>query len=54
MPNQEFRQIMPTIGDGLGYLLVAHEANHLGQLSAWRRAMGMPSTWNSLVSRPLK
>ena len=42
MPNDEFREIMPTIGDGLGYLLVAHEANHLGQLSAWRRAMGMP------------
>jgi hypothetical protein len=41
--NEEFRQIMPTVGDGLAYLLVSHEATHLGQVSAWRRAMGKPS-----------
>ena len=41
MPDEEFRQIMPTVGDGLAYLLVSHEATHLGQLCAWRRAMGM-------------
>jgi len=26
----------------LGYLMVFHEADHLGQLAAWRRAMGWP------------
>jgi len=44
-PDEEFRQIMPTVGDALGYLLVSHEATHLGQLSAWRRAMGMGSVF---------
>ncbi len=42
MPNEEFRQIMPTIGDGLMFLLGTHEAGHLGQITAWRRAMGLP------------
>jgi hypothetical protein len=42
MPNEEFRQIMPTIGDGLMFLLGNHEAGHLGQIAAWRQALGMP------------
>lgn len=42
-PDDAFREIMPTVGDGLQYLLVAHEATHLGQLSCWRRTMGLPS-----------
>ncbi len=42
-PDEEFRQLMPTIGDGLTYLLVSHEATHLGQICAWRRAIGLPS-----------
>ena len=42
MPNEEFRQIMPTIGDGLMFLLATHEAGHLGQITAWRRAMELP------------
>lgn len=40
-PDEEFRQIMPTVGDALGYLLVLREATHLDQLCAWRRAMKM-------------
>jgi hypothetical protein len=31
-----------TVGLMLAHLLTTHEAAHLGQLSAWRRAMGMP------------
>lgn len=31
-----------TILHALIYLLVFHEAEHLGQVAAWRRAMGMP------------
>lgn len=33
---------LPTIGDQVAHLMSIHEAMHLGQLSAWRRMMGMP------------
>jgi DinB superfamily len=42
MPDEGFRQMMPTIGDGLTFILNGHIAMHAGQLSAWRRANGMP------------
>lgn len=29
-----------TVGDTLAHLMTTHEMMHLGQLSAWRRAMG--------------
>lgn len=41
-PNQT--GILPqldTLGDLLAHVLTAHEAMHLGQLSAWRRQMGL-------------
>ncbi len=41
-PNEDFRQIMPTIGDALVFILGTHEAVHLGQLTSWRKAMGLP------------
>jgi len=31
----------PTVGEQLVNLMIKHESFHLGQLSAWRRAMGM-------------
>lgn len=43
MPIERIRSRFPTVGDMLLYLMTAHEAIHLGQLSAWRRAMGLPS-----------
>jgi len=33
---------MPTAGHALGYLMLGHQGIHLGQLSAWRRVVGMP------------
>jgi hypothetical protein len=33
---------MPTLGDLLAHLMTTHPASHLGQLSAWRRTMGLP------------
>lgn len=33
----------PTVGDLVLYLMTTHEATHLGQLSAWRRAMNLPN-----------
>lgn len=35
-----FEAELPTVGDMAGFLLVAHLNIHLGQLSAWRRAIG--------------
>lgn len=41
-PIERWRSLHPTIGDMLVTLMVKHESAHLGQLSAWRRAMGLP------------
>jgi uncharacterized damage-inducible protein DinB len=42
VPTEEpFRSVIPTIGAMLVLMLTNHEAVHLGQLSAWRRATGM-------------
>lgn len=41
--NPAFAQRFPTIADALIHLMAGHEAVHLGQLSAWRRAQGLPA-----------
>ncbi|HEX4147317.1 MAG TPA: DinB family protein [Pirellulales bacterium] len=41
-PPERMRSRFPTLGHLLIALLTSHEAGHLGQLSAWRRAMGLP------------
>lgn len=38
-----WRERFPTVGHACVYLMTTHEATHLGQLSAWRRAGGRPS-----------
>ena len=40
-PDEGTRKHFPTIGDFVEYLLAAHEAGHIGQLAAWRRALGL-------------
>lgn len=42
-PNERARERFPTVGDYAVTLMTTHEAGHLGQLAAWRRAMGLPS-----------
>lgn len=37
------RELFPQLGGLLGFYVTAHAHGHLGQLSAWRRAMGMPA-----------
>jgi hypothetical protein len=39
---ERWRERFPTAQAIAVHLLVKHFATHLGQLSAWRRAMGMP------------
>lgn len=41
-PIERQREKHPSIGDMIVTLMVKHEMGHLGQLSAWRRAMGLP------------
>ena len=43
-PDEKTRKFFPTVGDFVDYLLTAHEANHIGQLAAWRRAMGLAAS----------
>ena len=38
-----WQQAMPTVDVALGYLMLHHEAVHLGQLSGWRRVQGLAS-----------
>ena len=39
--NERLRRLFPLKGDSLLGLITTHESFHIGQLSAWRRAMGM-------------
>jgi uncharacterized damage-inducible protein DinB len=41
-PNPKLRTMLPTVGVAMVHILTSHHALHLGQLSAWRRALGMP------------
>ena len=43
-----FDSYMPTVMDVVLFMCTIHEAMHLGQLSAWRRAMGLPSALGAL------
>lgn len=42
-PNESWRDRFPYAGSALNFLLMGHPMMHLGQVSAWRRAMGLPS-----------
>ncbi len=36
-----FKEMFPTVGGVTAFLLTDHTSIHLGQISAWRRAMGL-------------
>lgn len=38
-----YREECPTVGDLVAHLMTTHAFLHLGQLSVWRRMMGLPS-----------
>ena len=41
LENPSRRERFGTVGAFLAYLLLAHQQTHLGQISAWRRCMGL-------------
>jgi hypothetical protein len=43
-----FSKLMPTLFDNVIFMCITHEAMHLGQLAAWRRAMNLSSALGSL------
>jgi hypothetical protein len=42
-PVEFIRRPIPTVGDLVAHLLSTHIAGHVGQLSAWRKAAGLPA-----------
>ena len=40
-PNEEFRRMMPTVGNAIVFLITSHYAVHLGELAVWRKAIGL-------------
>ena len=40
--NPRMKDALPTIQDGVAFLLTGHLGVHLGQLSMWRRMIGLP------------
>ena len=40
--NARTKDALPTIKDGVAFLLTGHLGVHLGQLSTWRRMIGLP------------
>lgn len=41
-PDESYRVVFPTIRHAITQVLVGHTANHIGQVSVWRRAMELP------------
>ncbi|MBL9147226.1 MAG: DinB family protein [Phycisphaerae bacterium] len=39
------RELFPTIGGVVNFLFVGHTQSHLGQISVWRRVMGLGSVF---------
>jgi hypothetical protein len=37
------RELFPTVGAAVNFYLIGHVQVHMGQISAWRRAMGLPA-----------
>jgi hypothetical protein len=45
LPDERYRHIFPSVGHAVLHILTVHAAYHVGQVAAWRLAMGL-----SLVS----
>jgi len=46
-PDETYLEVFPTIRHALTQVLVAHTAFHIGQVSVWRKAMGLPQMLRS-------
>lgn len=48
-PDESYRDVFPSIRHALTQVLVGHTGYHVGQLTLWRKAMGLP-----LMGRPFE
>lgn len=42
MTNPRMKEALPTVKEGLSFLLTGHPGIHLGQFTTWRRLIGLP------------
>lgn len=42
-PDAALRALFPTVRHALTQVLVGHTANHVGQVTVWRKLMGLPA-----------
>ena len=47
LPDPNASGLFSTLGDVMIYALVSHTALHVGQLTAWRRAMALPLIYDA-------
>lgn len=40
-----YKEMFPTVGSAVAFIISPHAMSHLGQVSAWRRFMGLPSAF---------
>jgi hypothetical protein len=41
-PNPRMKEVLPTLRENAAFILTGHLGVHLGQLSSWRRLIGLP------------
>jgi hypothetical protein len=41
LPDVRYRHLFPTLGHAVSHVLTSHAAVHVGQVSVWRRVVGM-------------
>ncbi|HUT93799.1 MAG TPA: DinB family protein [Thermoguttaceae bacterium] len=41
LPDEQCRDLLPTLGHAVVHILVAHAAEHVGQIIVWRRVLGL-------------
>jgi hypothetical protein len=41
-PDEAYRDAFPTVRHALTQVMVGHAAHHVGQVSVWRKMMGLP------------
>jgi len=50
LPDVRYRDQLPTIGHAAIHILAGHTAMHVGQVAAWRKAMGLPAVVEQTVA----
>jgi hypothetical protein len=41
-PDESLRPTFPAVRHAFTHVMLAHTAHHIGQVTVWRKAMGMP------------